>query len=271
MPIVFLIMLLASCQKEKAIYLHIAHTRSYDGAKDKLMPEVEQMNFETYDLLMLGGDLVFESTADTATLNYLDHTFHLSQKDVLWTLGNHDYHHHPEWISGFTKRPNFYAHQKNGIQYLVLDSQQDLCNTTGQQKELLEQSIQSLDEATTHLIVLHHKLLWMMDDGPLQKRINEVSNGGSGNCFYCVPPNNFYTVVYPKLVEVQNRGIQVICIAGDIGAKVDQFEHKTKEGIYFLASGLKDGSPSNKVLLFDHDLSTGKLDWKFELLEEVLK
>jgi len=264
-------MLLASCQKEKTTYLHIAHTRSYDGAKDKLMPEVEQIDFDAYDLLMLGGDLVYESTRDSATLNYLDRTFQLSNEDVLWTLGNHDYHHHPEWISGFTKRPNFYSYQKNGIQYLVLDSQADLCNTTGQQKELLERSINSLETDITHLIVLHHKLLWMMDDGPLQKRINEVSNGGAGNCFYCVPPNNFYSDVYPQLVEVQKRGVQVICIAGDIGAKVDEFEYETKEGIFFLASGLKDGSPSNKVLLFDHDIDTGKLDWQFTSLKLLPK
>ena len=267
--IIITLLLLSSCQEEHATYLHIAHTRSYDGSKDKLMKEVEVLDFKKYEVLMLGGDLVLESTGSRETLNYLNDVFGLSNDQVLWTLGNHDYHNHPEWISEVTKRPNAFAYYKNNISYLVFDSQEDLCNTTGAQKDLLEETLKSLKPKATHLIILHHKLIWMMDKGDLQSKVDEVSNGGSGDCFYCVPENDFYSKVYPRLVEVQNKGVQVICIAGDIGAKKDEFEHQTKEGIYFLASGLKDQAQSNKVLLFDHNLKTKKLTWTFEDLKNL--
>ena len=257
--------------KEQATYLHVAHTRAYDGSMDRLMPEVSQVDYSQYDLLMLGGDLVFESTGKRETLQYLDSIFKLGDSKTLWTLGNHDYHHHPEWIPETTKRPLSYTFEKYGITYLVLDSQEDNCNTSGQQLNLFQETLKNLKSETTHLIILHHKLLWMLDNGPLQEKVNAISNGGAGGCFHCIPQNDFYEVVYPKLVEVQQKGIQVICIAGDIGAKVSSFEHQTEDGIYFMASGLKEGAKENKVLLFDHDIKNNDLSWKYEDIENLPK
>jgi calcineurin-like phosphoesterase family protein len=270
----FLILLIVSCgeeqyDKDNATYLHIAHTRSYSEAKDQLMTAAETLDYSKYDVLMLGGDLVFESTGKPETLEYLDTVFDLSNPHTLWTLGNHDYHNHPEWIPETTGRPNAYAFQKYGITYLVFDSQEDNCNTSGKQKKLLEETLKSLKSGTTHLIVLHHKLLWMLDNGSLQGRVDAVANGGAGGCFHCIPQNDFYKEVYPKLVKVQKKGVQVICIAGDIGVKVNEFEYQTPEGIYFLASGLKDGGADNRVLLFQHDIKNKKLDWKFEKLSSL--
>lgn len=264
-----LLVCLCSCESAPTHYLHIAHTRSYDGNKDQLMPTVKEIDFKAYEVLMLGGDLVFESTGTRATLDSLDSVFDLSNPGVLWTLGNHDYHYHPEWIPAITQRPLTYHYQKNGIMFLVLDSQEAACNTQGQQAQLLERTIKKLDTGISHLMILHHKLLWMKDEGLLETRINAVTNGGAGDCFHCIPPNDFYELVYPRLVEVQKNGVQVICIAGDIGAKVHTFEHQTKEGIYFLASGLKDGSEENKVLLFEHDLEERILTWEFKALDEL--
>lgn len=271
-----LLLVLGSCHpeplfdKNKATYLHIAHTRSYNGAMDELMPEVEKLDYKQFDILMLGGDLVYESTGKRETLNHLDSVFDFSNPNTLLTLGNHEYHNHPEWIPETTGRPNVYSFYKFGICYLVFNSQEDHCNTSGKQMEVLKTTLKELkSNHTTHLIVLHHKLLWMLDNGPLQETVDAVANGGAGGCFHCIPPNNFYSDVYPKLVEVQKNGTQVICIAGDIGSKVNVFEHQTAEGIYFLASGLKDGAPDNRVLLFDHDIKNKKLNWRFEKLSNL--
>ncbi len=271
--LVSLLFLLNACESVpySASYLHIAHTRSYSEAKDKLMPEVEEIDFKAYDVLMLGGDLVFESTGKRETLEHLDSIFDLSNWNTLWTLGNHDYHHHPEWISEVTGRPKIYNFEKNGIKYLVLDSQEDNCNTAGRQLKLFGETLLDLNPDISHLIVLHHKLLWMLDNGPMQEQVNAVSNGGTGGCFHCILPNNFYEVVYPELVEIQKKGIQVICIAGDIGAKVSEFEFQSPEGIYFLASGLKDGAKENKALVFEHDIRNGKLEWRFEDIDKLPK
>ena len=69
--------------------------------------------------------------------------------------------------------------------------------------------------------------------------------------FHCINPNNFYEDVYPLLVKVRHRGIEVICIGGDIGAKANEFEYITSDTIYFLASGIsyqKTRQPSVDIL-----------------------
>jgi len=257
-----------SCQNESTQYLHLAHTRSYDRGNDQLMPAVTAMDFKPYDVLMLGGDLVLKSSKTRAMLDSLDAVFDLSNPNVLWSLGNHDYQK-PKWIPSITKRPTSYNYRKNGIMFLVLDNQEYAGDIEDQQEILLERTIKALDYEISHLIVLHHKMLWMIDDGVLESQIDSISNGSLGNCFFCLPPNNFYKDVYPRLIQVQQSGIQVICIAGDIGVKVDRFEHKTQEGIYFLASGLKDRTNHDKVLLFDHDIENKKLTWDFVALDDL--
>lgn len=75
--------------------------------------------------------------------------------------------------------------------------------------------------------------------------------------------------MYPKLVELEQRGVEVLCIGGDIGFQAKEFEHVTDEGIHFLASGIHAGESGNKALVFSHDLEGHNLYWDFVKLEEL--
>ena len=55
-------------------------------------------------------------------------------------------------------------------------------------------------QQSNHLIILHHKLIWMYDHDVLESQISSVSNADLGGCFNCINPNNFYSEIYPKLV-----------------------------------------------------------------------
>ena len=72
-----------------------------------------------------------------------------------------------------------------------------------------------------------------------------------------------------NLIFNKKRGIEVICIGGDIGFNSKEFEYETKDGIYFLASGIHSDEPNNKALLFKHQLADRKLTWKFLPLENL--
>ena len=275
LTIVLAFLLSFSCQKPfdpaliEAQYLHIAHTRVYGEAKDKVMQEVEDIDFSGFDALILGGDLAYESSKNIGTLQYLDSVFDLKNPETLWTLGNHDYQH-PELISQLTQRSTFYSFHKNGITFLNFDSQADHCNTSGNQLALFEKVTDTLNDTRT-LILMHHKLIWMLDGGEMQGKVNEVANGGLGGCFHCIEPNNFYESVYPKLRDIQKSGIQVVCLAGDIGVKVNEYEYINEDGVAFLASGLKDGASANQVLVFSHHPENGKLKWEFKPLHDLPK
>jgi hypothetical protein len=201
----------------------------------------------------------------------VDSIFNLGDTNTLWSLGNHDYAD-LDRIQEYTGRPVYYAYHRNGITFLVLDTQDSLSNITGRQKELFQNVADTISESS-HLILLHHKLIWMFGDPYLQPQIPYISNAGLGEstCFSCIHENNFYRDIYPELLQTEDRGVEVICIAGDIGFRTNQFEYLTPEGIQFLASGIEAGRSSNMALRFHHDPGMKELNWEFVPLSSLLE
>lgn len=246
-------------------YLHIAHTRT---SANPLMDQVsEDLDYSIYDMLWLGGDLALATSADDLTMQHVDSIFDLGAETTLWALGNHDYAD-LERVQDFTARPTYYAYYRNNMTFLVLDTQDSLSNITGQQKELFFKVADTIAESS-HLILLHHKLIWMYDDPYLHSQMSYIPNGGYGDCFYCINPNNFYSEIYPELLEIEAKGVEVICIAGDIGFRRNEFEYLTPEGIQYLASGIEAGDPYNQALLLNHEPGSSELSWEFVLLSDL--
>jgi len=144
-----------------------------------------------------------------------------------------------------------------------------MSNITGEQLQLI-QAVCDTIQYSKYLILLHHKLIWMYGNLDLESSINSIANGEFGDCFYCTNANNFYSDVYPLLLNVRERNIGIICIAGDIGNKVKQFEYITPDSIFFIASGIKAGDADNKVLIMENNLISGKLSWEFISLQSLL-
>ncbi len=272
--IVLLYMALSiSCNDKKVIippvqinnYIHISHTRT--NSNPNMDSIVETINFNKFDMLWLGGDLAHLTSENDNTMYHVDSIFNIGNPNTLWSLGNHDYSDLSR-ISDFTNRPPYYSFYKNGITFLILDTQDSLSNITGAQKLIFENIIDTIQESS-HFVILHHKLIWMYGNTSLEPEIPSISNGGLGDCFYCINPNNFYIDIYPRLLEVKQKGIEVICIGGDIGFKVKEFEYITPDTIYFLASGISSGTLDNKALLFQHDIGNRTLTWEYKLIKDL--
>ena len=218
-------------------------------------------------MLWLGGDLAFLTSINDEAIAYVNSILRLDKETTLWSLGNHDYSDLLR-VESVTNRPPYYAYNRNGIIFVVLDTQDSLSSIVGTQKTLFENIIDTIQESS-HLVLLHHKLIWLNDGSFLESQIPLVSNGHFGDCFHCINQNNFYEEIYPSLVEVQNKGIEVICIGGDIGLLENEFQHKTNDGIMFLASGIHDLADSNKALLFKHNVTNNILTWKYRLIMDL--
>lgn len=246
-------------------YLHISHTRkNTNPAMDSV---VESLDYSKYDMLWLGGDLASSTSSNDETMTHVDSIFNISDKNTLWSLGNHDYSD-LERVEQFTNRPPYYAFNKNNITVVVLDSQDSSSSIVGDQRELLNSVLDTLTKST-HLVLLHHKLIWMYGNDALETQASSIANGGLGDCFNCINPNNFNSEIYPNLVTVKENGIEVICIAGDIGFNAKEFEYRTPEGIHFLASGIKSDAEGNKALIFKHNQTESILTWEFKNLNEL--
>ncbi|MEO1517617.1 MAG: metallophosphoesterase family protein [Bacteroidota bacterium] len=272
-----LLLLASACQKEEvkmelppATYVFLSHTRDTEQSND-LIEGVDQVDYNAYDMLWLGGDLVYFSTNSDEKIQELDDVFQLSSPQTLFAPGNHDYTS-PARISAVTGRPTFYSHHENGITFLVLDTQIDGNQIADDQLDLFRAVTDTLQQSD-FLILLHHHLLWMVDGGELEAQANQVSNGPLRNCGYCLrPQNNFYTDLFPALQQIQAAGTQVICIGGDLGNRIPYFEHRTSDGIVFLGSGMGlKGPAEGEVLVFDHDRNNGTLNWSATLVEKLLQ
>jgi len=263
-------MLFISCRKDDVIlrdkvYMHISHTRT--NSNPNMDSTVENLDFSKFDMLLLGGDLAYLTSEDDATIAHVDSIFDLSNPSTLWSLGNHDYSDLNR-VQSFTNRPSYYAYYQDKITYIVLDTQDSLSNIVGDQLDFYNSVVDTIQESS-HLIVLHHKLIWMYGDSYLEPQIPSVSNTILDNCFYCINPNNFYQDVYPKLVEVKERGVEVICVGGDLGYNSKDFEYTTADEIHFLASGISEGSGENRALIFHHDVQNEQLNWTFNLISQM--
>ena len=272
--LVLFALFLLSCKKDKVIeppvykskcYLHLSHTRT--NINPFMDSVAEKIDFSKFDMLWLGGDLAHLTSADDATMTRVDSIFNVGNINTLWALGNHDYTDLNR-VEQYTNRPPYYSINQDGITLIILDTQDSLSNIIDTQKDFLLGILDTIQEST-HLILLHHKLIWMYDNTYLEPQISSISNAGLGSCFYCINPNNFNSEIYPKLVETKQKGIEVLCIGGDIGFQANEFEHLTLEGIYFLASGINSSEENNKALLFQHDLTDNSLTWSFTLLTDL--
>ena len=275
-------------------YLFIAHTYQW-GVKDnnRIDYRLEDFDFGKYDQLWLGGDLTARTNEDVKTLYYLDSIFNLSAWTTHWALGNHDVKHGPlSQIESITRRKSYYVTSFNGINLVVLNTNEfhfpnykpkpAECDLLEGQLQLLENLADTV-EYSSHVMVLHHHALltnsMTRDSLELQKKFNLYRDDLRVDC---KGEQTFEGNIYPLLEKIQQKGIQVILVCGDLGQRSKSFEYQTSEGIWFLGSGINNSAigtyipeyvtdtSADKVLIFEHDLERKVLEWKFVELEEVL-
>lgn len=267
--IIFLLLTMVACDKSEVVtpeiekILHVSHTRADE--QGVLDPKLELLPLENYEMLLLGGDLDVFTSADIETIEKWDGLFDFMAPTTLWALGNHDASDR-SLVEEFTGRPSFFTFTAHDICFLVLDTELDVSSITGDQLELVKTVTDTISESK-NLIVLTHKLLWLQGRDEVANFLELVPNGGPGDCGYCTNPNNFYEDVYPKLIEVQNRGVQVWCIAGDLGLKVSEFSYTLPEGIELIASGLNITGDENKVIEIERTVGQ-EWFWKYRDLED---
>lgn len=268
-----LAMLIASCgtateksgdEPEEFNYAFFGHTRHNRWDRERVVPALERADLTGFDIRILGGDLTAHSTAHDSTLSYLDELFDLKSPQTHWVPGNHDLDR-PDALQKATGRPLFYTRHFAGVTYLFLDSNDSLNTFRGAQMNLIRTVTDSIHQSS-HLIFATHHLVWLAGHPDLEKDAGKIINGQAKDCPQCLNPNNFWSEVYPLLQAVQERGVQVLCVAGDIGWKKQTFEFSTPEGVVLLASGLDSAKEQNYYLHFTHRPGERSLRYEFRAL-----
>jgi len=252
-------------------YLFIGHPRS-DTPGEIVQREVERIAYSAFDLLLLGGDYTLNGTGTRQTVSYLDAIFDFSSPATLAALGNHDTAN-KSYLTEVTGRPRSYAQVSNGITFVVLDTTDDSRNILGAELQMLAAAVAAMP-ANSHLVIIHHHIIWLTDNA-----INCEHYGD--NDFIAASSStlsglNFYSAVYPLLLQARAKGGEVICLAGDrTGSRTEEYyiDHTTVDGVRFIAAGLQDTlTPMLRtVVVLDHDMEAGTLTCHFKHLTDLPK
>lgn len=251
-------------------YIFIGHCYQVDSPGYRVDYRLEKFDFSAYDGIWLGGDVSSEASLQYSTLEYINDIFSLSNPMTFWALGNHDMRNgNLEWITHFTQRETYYSHYSKGISYILMNTNlvPSDCYNMEKQYEIISNVCDTISESS-HLVLLMHYGIWINIPG-----LPNPENYAHSSLTYwnsnCSDVNSsFVNSIYPKLIDVENRGVEVICIIGDMGASSKSFEMISDDGITFLGCGLYENSPLDNVLIFER--AGRELIWKFENLDLLL-
>ncbi|MEM6802420.1 MAG: metallophosphoesterase [Bacteroidota bacterium] len=286
--LVLCVCLLFSCEREeipetveKKGIIFLGHI--YDGLRENFLVDerIEHLDLNRYEHIWLGGDVCAETTKKRTTLDYLDNLFDLSKPTTLWALGNHDYRNgNMEWVREKTGRELHYVQNLGGITILLTNSsyKENECEEKEDQFAMIENTCDTIS-GSSHLVFISHHLTWTDVDPAMNAK--GVANGDkSWAPMTCEVRSQFQRSIYPLLKKVQARGIQVLVIAGDLGQRAKSYEYQTKEGIWFLASGINNSSEKDplvraqlapdRLLYLEYDQEARNMIWDFPILNELL-
>ncbi len=278
-----LVLALSQTSAQEKQFFFVGHAYEWHTGGHKVDPRLEQIDYSVYHQIWLGGDVCSEASLNYSTLAYIDSLFHLGRPTTHWTLGNHDTRNgNIDWIKAFTQRDTYYTSYFDGICLMVLNTNLTPyhCEELDRQYSMITAVCDSISQSS-HLILLMHHAIWDSIPGlpdPAQYSHTDFPFWNA-NCFD-TQRNSFRGLIYPKLIEVQKRGVQVILLTGDMGANAKQFETTTLDGVVFMGCGLNNSyytdpeiraqQPRDKVLIFSHQAAERQLNWSFVELNTLL-
>jgi predicted phosphodiesterase len=250
-------------------FIFVPHPRSENKVQQSVLPAIEKIDFSLYNMKLLGGDLTYYTSINRKSLDYCDSLFNLSSPNTLWTFGNHDPDNR-SLIREYTGKESFYTYYRDKITFLVLDTELDANGFTsayikGEQLDMIK-NVSDTITSSDFLIVLHHRLLWMIGNHDFDSRIDSV-----GESTRQLDTTNFYQEIYPLLQNVKSKGIKVICLGGD-KSKIN-IEYSPEDSITFFASTMAPEftDSRNDVLIFSYNIVEQKMEHEFVALDKVEK
>lgn len=260
-------------QTDTLKYLFAGHTYQFYTHGEKVDTRLEQLDLSAYESIWLGGDVCSEALLEYSTLEYIDDLFDLKHPNSHWAFGNHDARNgNWKWLQELTGKKSYYASHYKGISYMVLNTNLTPYNCTqlDEQYRILVNLCDTISKSS-HLVIILHHCIWEGVHG-LPKPSQYAQSNLRYFSFNCYRNDaTFLNEIYPRLIEVKNRGVDVILIMGDMGSK--KIDFVSDDGIHFLGCGLnhskykdpeeREKSPPDWLIEFRHVPEKELLEWEF--------
>ena len=252
-------------------FIFIPHPRSEDQINQSVYEKIAEIDFAKYDVIMLGGDITYSTSKDSATLAYCDNLFDLGSPNTLWSLGNHDVQSgHRALIKKFTGRESFYSYTRNGITFLVLDTELNANSFSstfikGDQLQMVKDVCDSIKNSR-FLILLLHRFMWMINSDYFKTRLTDSIAASSRS----MDTTNFYSDIYPLLRNVKNKGIKVLVFGGD-KSKIN-IKYSPEDSITFYAARMAVDLPDsiNNAIVLSYNLVKKDIACNFVSLDKII-
>lgn len=277
---VFLLLLDGYAQSDTIKYLFMGHTYQFYTPGNKMDERIERMDLSGYEGIWLGGDVCSEATLEYETIEYVNNIINLRHPNSHWALGNHDARNgNWQWIEEFTGQKTYYTSHYKGITYMVLNTNITPydCEQLNDQYRIITTLCDTIKNSS-HLVFLVHHGIWHDVPG-LPSPFTYAQSNLRFYSFTCNDNKATYaTDIYPRLAEVQKRGVQVISILGDMGHK--KVEFVSDDGLIYLGTGLNRSkyqdpeerikAPKDWILEFKHVPGNRWLDWQFHDIDSIV-
>ena len=265
-----LVLFVFSCTdntNEIKTYLYTSHTRVCNAEYGwSIKEKLEKINYSSFDLTLLGGDMLCQSSLEDRGMKYLDSIFNITSEKTLWSIGNHD-DNNLAAVKKYTKRNNYYSCFYDGITFIILDSEIDDSKIINDQLTFIQNTLDTIEDSN-NIIIMTHKLIWLYGNEEIKLYGESRSNVKIGVNKWNIKVNNFYNDIYPSLIKKELEGINVYCVAGDLGTNSSIFEFHSKEGIDFLANGIGDDLSKDKMLVISNLNSV--ISWEFIPVDNLI-
>jgi hypothetical protein len=252
-------------------FIFVPHPRSEDQVNQNVYSGLSKIEFKKYDVIMLGGDITYSTSKDSATLAYCNSIFNISSPNTLWSFGNHDVQSgHRSLIKKFTGRESYYSYYRNGITFLVLDTELNAVSFSrtfilGDQLQMVKDVCDSIKESK-YLVLLHSRYIWMINNDYFKTKLTDSIAASSRS----MDTTNFYSDIYPLLQNVKNKGVKVLVFGGD-KSKINII-YSPEDSITFYAARMAVDLPDslNNVIVIDYNQQNNDLKCNYVPLTQMV-
>jgi hypothetical protein len=252
-------------------FIFVSHPRSEDQVHQSVYEGIAKIDFKKYDVILLGGDLTYSTSKDSATLAYCNDLFNISSFNTLWSFGNHDVQSgHRSLIKRFTGRDSYYSYSRDGITFLVLDTELDAVSFSrtfikGDQLQMVKNVCDTIKDSR-YLILLHSRYMWMINSDYFKPRLTDSIAASSRS----MDTTNFYSDIYPLLQKVKSKGIRVFVFGGD-KTKIN-INYSPEDSITFFAARMAVDMPDsiNNVIILNYELQNKAITYNFVPLTDMV-
>ena len=263
---------------EGSKYLFIGHAYNRAAMDNTIDPRLTKIDFNQYDGIWWGGDVTVSPNLKSSQLTYLAEVARMDDPNTLWAYGNHEYNPQAADLAAEKLgKARFTFWQKDKLGVFVFNSAfaRADCENKNDQLNAFREVVANSTELSQFVFLSHH-VIWsdIVPDAEVREVANSIRPGQLLGCSF---ETTFEDVIQPRLHNMVEQGIQVVCLAGDAGIRTKKnAAWKDEMGVEYVLCGIGDSKEHPSASSFESDelitisSSQSGISWELNSLDSLI-